>query len=145
MLWAVLPSSVRGSSVPRHDIALRIHSRHYTANFGFSIGINDVTPGPLLTREKQRLVTEAYAKCQDLIEKASTGDGVARIPVVPGETIGISVDPSVADVGWSPVIGQQDSSRTRGRTIFDMLISGFALLSAAPCPIEMAETHSRAQ
>ncbi len=49
---------------------------------------------------------------QDLIEKASTGDGVARIPVVPGETIGISVDPSVADVGWSPVIGQQRLTAT---------------------------------
>jgi len=32
---------------------------------------------------------------------------VATIPVVPGETIGISVDPKVADAGWSPVIGQQ--------------------------------------
>lgn len=43
------------------------------ANFGFSIGINDVTPGPLLTREKQRLVTEAYEKCQKLIEQAKRG------------------------------------------------------------------------
>jgi len=42
-----------------------------------------------------------------LIAEASTGDNVPRIPVVPGETIGISVDPVVADSGWSPVIGQQ--------------------------------------
>ncbi|KZV97740.1 beta and beta-prime subunits of DNA dependent RNA-polymerase [Exidia glandulosa HHB12029] len=45
----------------------------FLANFGFSIGINDVTPGPLLTREKQRLVTEAYEKCQKLIEQAKRG------------------------------------------------------------------------
>ena len=44
---------------------------------------------------------------QDVITEASTGSGVARIPVIPGETIGISVDPKVADEGWSPVIGQQ--------------------------------------
>jgi hypothetical protein len=44
---------------------------------------------------------------QDVITEASTGDAVATIPVVPGETIGISVDPKVADAGWSPVIGQQ--------------------------------------
>jgi len=44
---------------------------------------------------------------QDVITEASTGEGVARIPVLPGETVGISVDPSVAEAGWSPVIGQQ--------------------------------------
>jgi hypothetical protein len=44
---------------------------------------------------------------QDVITEASTGEGVARIPVLPGETIGISVDPKVADQGWTPVIGQQ--------------------------------------
>lgn len=44
---------------------------------------------------------------QEVITEASTGEGVARIPVLPGETIGISVDPKVAEAGWSPVIGQQ--------------------------------------
>jgi len=44
---------------------------------------------------------------QDVITEASAGNAVATIPVVPGETIGISVDPKVADAGWSPVIGQQ--------------------------------------
>jgi hypothetical protein len=50
---------------------------------------------------------EAGDCAQDVITEASTGDAVATIPVVPGETIGISVDPKVADAGWSPVIGQQ--------------------------------------
>lgn len=44
---------------------------------------------------------------QDVIAKAVSGPGVATIPVVPGETIGISVDPVVADAGWFPVIGDQ--------------------------------------
>lgn len=55
---------------------------------------------------------------QDLIVEASSGDGVARIPVVPGETIGISVDPAVADAGWSPVIGQQRLTTTPLNTTY---------------------------
>lgn len=44
---------------------------------------------------------------QDLIGKASDGGVVAKIPVVPGSTVGISVDPVVAEAGWYPVIGNQ--------------------------------------
>lgn len=44
---------------------------------------------------------------QDLIERATAGGAVAEVPVVPGETVGISVDPVVADTGWFPVIGNQ--------------------------------------
>lgn len=44
---------------------------------------------------------------QDVVESALRGAGVASIPVVPGETIGISVDPSVAAQGWTPVVGSQ--------------------------------------
>lgn len=47
-------------------------------------------------------------KCaQDVVQNALSGDGVASIPVIPGETIGISVDPIVASQGWTPVIGTQ--------------------------------------
>lgn len=49
---------------------------------------------------------------QDVITEASTGEGVARIPVLPGETVGISVDPKVAEEGWTPVIGQQRLTST---------------------------------
>jgi hypothetical protein len=42
-----------------------------------------------------------------VIEQALTGDAVSEIPVVPGQTIGISVDPVVADQGWYPVLGNQ--------------------------------------
>ncbi|MEZ5115936.1 MAG: hypothetical protein R2737_06680 [Candidatus Nanopelagicales bacterium] len=49
---------------------------------------------------------------QDLVTKALEGDGVATIPVVPGETIGISVDTVVAEAGWTPVIGGQKLVQT---------------------------------
>ncbi|KZT66991.1 beta and beta-prime subunits of DNA dependent RNA-polymerase [Daedalea quercina L-15889] len=45
----------------------------YLANYGFSLGINDVIPGPKLSREKEDLVAKAYAECQDLITRAKKG------------------------------------------------------------------------
>ena len=44
---------------------------------------------------------------QDVVTNALEGEQVARIPVVSGTTIGISVDPAVADIGWYPVVGSQ--------------------------------------
>ena len=44
-----------------------------TANFGFSLGINDVIPGPILFAKKDKLVEQAYEKCQDLIALAKKG------------------------------------------------------------------------
>ncbi|KAI0004922.1 hypothetical protein BJV74DRAFT_313763 [Russula compacta] len=45
----------------------------WLANFGFSLGINDVIPGPILSDKKDTLVEVAYAKCQDLIALAKKG------------------------------------------------------------------------
>ncbi|KAG6885787.1 hypothetical protein C0993_009892 [Termitomyces sp. T159_Od127] len=45
----------------------------YLANYGFSLGINDVIPGPDLNRQKDFLVEKAYSDCQDLIERAKKG------------------------------------------------------------------------
>ncbi len=45
----------------------------WTANFGFSLGINDVIPGPELTREKDRLVELAYTQCLEHIARAKKG------------------------------------------------------------------------
>ncbi len=47
------------------------------------------------------------ACAQDVVQQALSGDGVASIPVIPGQTIGISVDKAVASEGWTPVIGTQ--------------------------------------
>jgi DNA-directed RNA polymerase III subunit RPC1 len=43
------------------------------ANFGFSLGINDVIPGPVLAAEKDKKVEAAYAECLDLIASAKKG------------------------------------------------------------------------
>ena len=55
---------------------------------------------------------------QELLTEASSGEVVARVPVVPGDTIGISVDPTVADAGWTPVIGQQRLTSTPLETTY---------------------------
>ena len=44
---------------------------------------------------------------QNVVTEALEGADVARIPVISGQVIGISVDPVVADAGWYPVIGSQ--------------------------------------
>ena len=44
-----------------------------TANYGFSLGINDVIPGPELSRLKDSMVQRAYAECDDLIARAKKG------------------------------------------------------------------------
>ncbi|KAG8946948.1 hypothetical protein FRC00_009353, partial [Tulasnella sp. 408] len=45
----------------------------WLANIGFSLGINDVIPGPILSEKKNEMVERAYADCQQLIEKAKMG------------------------------------------------------------------------
>ncbi|AOA70277.1 RNA polymerase III subunit C160, part of core enzyme [Komagataella phaffii GS115] len=45
----------------------------YLGNRGFSIGINDVTPGDELSREKECMVEEAYKKCDELIKLFNHG------------------------------------------------------------------------
>lgn len=45
----------------------------WLANQGFSIGINDVLPGARLRAEKDKMVEEAYAQCDELIRKFGEG------------------------------------------------------------------------
>jgi hypothetical protein len=49
---------------------------------------------------------------QDVIAKFLAGGQAPVITVGPGNTLGISVDPVVADNGWFPVIGQERLSQT---------------------------------
>ena len=44
---------------------------------------------------------------QSMVDSAAADGQVAAIPVTPGDTVGISVDKAVAEVGWTPVIGTQ--------------------------------------
>jgi DNA-directed RNA polymerase III subunit RPC1 len=48
-------------------------SARWLTNNGFSLGINDVTPGDELNRRKQDLVEQAYAKCDKLIKDYKEG------------------------------------------------------------------------
>ena len=45
----------------------------WLATQGFSLGINDVIPGPVLQNNKNAMVEEAYVKCDDFIELAKRG------------------------------------------------------------------------
>lgn len=45
----------------------------YLGNRGFSIGINDVTPGANLNAKKEVMVEQAYAKCDELISLYNAG------------------------------------------------------------------------
>ena len=48
-------------------------SARWLANYGFSLGINDVIPGPMLQNNKDTLVERAYEDCDDFIAKAKRG------------------------------------------------------------------------
>ena len=45
----------------------------WLANQGFSLGISDVIPGPILQDNKDAMVEEAYVKCDDFIDLAKRG------------------------------------------------------------------------
>ncbi|KAJ3007733.1 UNVERIFIED_CONTAM: hypothetical protein HDU68_003379, partial [Siphonaria sp. JEL0065] len=49
-------------------------SARWLANQGFSIGIDDVQPGEILRREKEKLIVGGYAKCDDLIQQKADGN-----------------------------------------------------------------------
>ncbi len=47
-------------------------------------------------------------KCaRDVVDNAKSGVTVGTVPVVPGQVIGISVDPVVADAGWTAKVNNQ--------------------------------------
>jgi DNA-directed RNA polymerase III subunit RPC1 len=50
-----------------------VYSNLCPANYGFSLGINDVIPGPILASQKDALVEKAYQQCLELINLAKLG------------------------------------------------------------------------
>jgi DNA-directed RNA polymerase III subunit RPC1 len=50
-----------------------VNKKNHIANYGFSLGINDVIPGPILASQKDQLVEKAYAECLELIQLAKKG------------------------------------------------------------------------
>ncbi len=55
---------------------------------------------------------------QDVLETAGSGQGVAAIEVRPGNTFGISVDPVVAEAGWSVQIAGQTLATSLTETYY---------------------------
>lgn len=55
---------------------------------------------------------DADTCAQDVLAKAAAGEAVASVTVIPGEVIGVSVDPVVADAGWNIRIGGQAITQT---------------------------------
>lgn len=51
-------------------------------------------------------------ECADEILRGQATQGIQTLPAVPGNTVGISVDPVVAESGWNIVIGGQSLSQT---------------------------------
>jgi hypothetical protein len=49
---------------------------------------------------------------QQVIAEAPSGPKLAQVPVVPGQVVGISVDPVVADKGWTPRVAGQPLTPT---------------------------------
>lgn len=79
------------------------------------------------------------AQCaSDLLAEAADGGSVARIPVVPGSVVGISVDPVVADAGWTPRIGSQPlTAEPLNTTYWRFTFPEFQQLTADGVPMEI--------
>ncbi|XP_020550632.1 DNA-directed RNA polymerase III subunit 1 isoform X2 [Sesamum indicum] len=55
-------------------------SARWIGNHGFSIGINDVTPGDVLNKEKKLTIDKEYGQCTDYIESYNSG----KLELLPG-------------------------------------------------------------
>jgi DNA-directed RNA polymerase III subunit RPC1 len=59
----------------------------WLSGYGFSIGVDDVRPSAALSRKKDALVEQGYAKCLDYIEEFRLGKLQTRPGCTPGETL----------------------------------------------------------
>ncbi len=55
---------------------------------------------------------QAQGCAASIVDAAKEGDAAPTVNVVPGDVVGISVDPVVTDGGWYPVIGNERLSDT---------------------------------
>lgn len=75
-----------------------ISSVVFLANYGFSLGINDVIPGPILTGQKEAKIEKAYADCLDLIAKAKKGQLENKPGCNQEETLEAQISKVLSDV-----------------------------------------------
>eukprot|EP01126_Amoeba_proteus_P030001 TRINITY_DN2968_c0_g1_i9.p1 TRINITY_DN2968_c0_g1~~TRINITY_DN2968_c0_g1_i9.p1 ORF type:complete len:908 (+),score=199.39 TRINITY_DN2968_c0_g1_i9:1954-4677(+) len=69
-------------------------SARWIGDQGFSIGIDDVTPGDLLKLKKEKLISDAYAECDQLIEQVKLG----RMQPDPGCSLDLTLENRVSGV-----------------------------------------------
>lgn len=62
-------------------------SARWLGCYGFSIGVDDVTPSLGLSRRKERLLEEGYKQCLDYIKQLGDGKLQARPGCTPAETL----------------------------------------------------------
>jgi hypothetical protein len=55
---------------------------------------------------------------QDVLQRASNGEGIPSIDVKAGNTLGVSVDPVVAEAGWSVSISGQPVAQDLDETYY---------------------------
>lgn len=70
-------------------------------------GTNSEHEQALCWQPDERAVLGPRDCAQDVLEKAGAGEGIPRIELAPGDVVGISVDPVVADSGWNVQISGQ--------------------------------------
>lgn len=74
LFYAIMKIS-NGAAVQAMNNMTRLCSR-YLGEIGFSIGLNDVQPGPVLQQKKEEVVTEGYLECDRKIAEFSMGGGL---------------------------------------------------------------------
>lgn len=62
-------------------------SARWLCGYGFSIGVDDVTPSPALSRKKEALVADGYERCKSYIEECRIGKLTPRPGCTPAETL----------------------------------------------------------
>ncbi|KIH46361.1 RNA polymerase Rpb1, domain 2 [Ancylostoma duodenale] len=94
----------------------------FLSNYGFSVGVGDVTPSAELLREKAFLLDEGYRKCHDYIAQLDSGQLMAQPGCTGGETL------------EALILHELSSIRDRaGRACLDNLSKHNAPLTMAMC------------
>ena len=75
-------------------------------------GTNSQHAAALCWSSNPTVTVSAQGCAADVVQKATAGGKVPTVKVIPGSTVGISVDPVVADNGWFPAIQGQRLSQT---------------------------------
>lgn len=87
-LFARLFALTSGDYTARCMSRIAHFTSRYLQNYGFSLGLGDVSPTQALNHEKNKALTAAFAECDELIHKAASG---SMVPI-PGMTLKQSLE-----------------------------------------------------